>query len=76
MVTFSPYSSMEGDILHLQPDRTAEAEDRRELTLIDVLSSLAGGKGEEGVICFVMEDWKAALAGAAQLPGPIPVVGI
>ncbi len=76
MVTFSPYSSMEGDILHLQAERTAEAGERRELTLIGVLSSLAGEKGEEGVICFVMEDWKAALAGAAQLPGQIPAVGL
>ncbi len=50
---FSPYSSMEGDILHLQAERTAEAGKRRELTLIGVLSSLAGGEG--GGICFVME---------------------
>ncbi len=44
MVTFSPYSSMEGDILHLPAERTAEAGERRELTLIGVLSSLAGGE--------------------------------
>ncbi len=45
MVTFSPYSSMEGDILHLQAERTAEAGERRELSLIVVLTSLAGGEG-------------------------------
>ncbi len=79
MVTFSPYSSMEGDILHLQAERTTEAGDRRELTLIAVLPSLAGGEG--GGICFVMEIGKvslvlAAVAGAAQMRAPIPAIGL
>jgi hypothetical protein len=69
---------MEGDILHLQAEKTAEARDRRELTLIGVLPSLAGGEG--GGICFVMEIGVslvlAALVGAAQLRAQIPAVGM